>query len=75
MRSDPAHSLRSRFDAFIAEDVRKLKDDEGAPEKIRNIRDELLASPAFAGYIGELWKEFRAWLADDRSRRSRITGP
>jgi uncharacterized membrane-anchored protein YjiN (DUF445 family) len=65
VRNDPDHALRRRFDEFIAAYVDKLKGDDATRRKVREIRDELLRNPALEGYMGELWREFRAWLAGD----------
>jgi uncharacterized membrane-anchored protein YjiN (DUF445 family) len=65
VRKDRDHELRNRFDAFVARFIENLKTDAATREKIHRIRDELLANPALAGYIGGLWEEFRGWLAAD----------
>lgn len=65
VRRDRDHDLRKRFDAFVARFIGKLKSDAATREKIHRIRDDLLANPALAGYIGGLWEEFRGWLAAD----------
>jgi len=65
VRRDRDHDLRKRFDAFVARFIEKLKSDEALRQKVHRMRDELLASPALAGYIGGLWREFRGWLAAD----------
>ncbi len=65
VRKDPAHVLRVRFDEFIADFIRKLKGDEATRLKVNGLRDELIANPALANYVGELWREFRAWLGSD----------
>ena len=65
VRQDRDHELRRRFDAFVAGFVEKLKGDPGVRDKVHALRDELLASPALAGYVGGLWQELRAWLQTD----------
>ncbi len=65
VRHDRDHDLRKRFDAFVARFIDKLKSDAATREKVERMRDEMLASPALAGYIGGLWEEFRGWLAAD----------
>jgi uncharacterized membrane-anchored protein YjiN (DUF445 family) len=65
VRHDRDHELRKRFDAFVVKFIHKLKTDEATREKVQRMRDEALANPALAGYIGGLWEEFRAWLPDN----------
>jgi uncharacterized membrane-anchored protein YjiN (DUF445 family) len=67
---DKEHDLRKRFDAFVADFIRKLKADEDLREKIHKLRDEALDSPALAGYVAGLWRELRAWLAAEDDRKS-----
>jgi len=65
VRRDPDHALRRQFDAFLATYIEKLKHDGATRRKVQGIRDELLRNPALEGYIGGLWRDFRAWLARD----------
>jgi uncharacterized membrane-anchored protein YjiN (DUF445 family) len=65
IRRDRDHELRRRFDAFVARFVEKLKRDAATRSKVHRMRDEVLESPALAGYVGGLWAEFRAWLGAD----------
>jgi uncharacterized membrane-anchored protein YjiN (DUF445 family) len=62
VRHDRDHELRKRFDAFVLKFIQKLKTHAATREKVQRMRDEALANPALAGYIGGLWEEFRAWL-------------
>ena len=67
VREHEDHELRQRFDAYVADFIRRLKNDEA------------LASPALARYLGGLWDELRAWLAAEHDRRpaslhQRLTG-
>src|SRR3954462_9445704 len=48
VRHDKDHQLRKRFDEFVFEFIRKLKQDEALREKIHKLRDEALDSPALA---------------------------
>ena len=59
------HALRRRFDEFIAGYIDKLKRDDATRLKVQKIRDELIRNPALESYIGDLWRDFRAWLASD----------
>jgi uncharacterized membrane-anchored protein YjiN (DUF445 family) len=68
VRQDRGHELRKRFDAFVGGFIRKLKTEPATREKVQRLRDEALANPALAGYIGGLWHELREWLAADLAR-------
>jgi len=73
IRSDPAHALRGRFDAFVAQWVEKLKHDPATRAKVSALRDELAMNPALADYLDSLWRQFRGWLAQDlQDERSTI---
>src|SRR5437660_1668966 len=57
----------------------RLKSDEALRERVQRLRDEALASPALAAYLGGVWDELRAWLAAEHDRRpaslhQRLTG-
>ena len=65
VRRDGDHELRKRFDAFVDRFVEKLKSDESTRDTVHRMRDEVLDSPALAGYVNGLWEELRAWLARD----------
>ena len=65
VRADEAHELRRRFDAFVAGFVAKLKTDPATRARVHELRDEVLANPALAGYVDGLWSDFRSWLAAD----------
>jgi uncharacterized membrane-anchored protein YjiN (DUF445 family) len=67
VRQDREHELRRRFDAFVERFVHKLKADEATRERVHRMRDEVLDSPALAGYVGGLWDELRGWLQREQS--------
>ena len=67
VRQDRDHELRARFDAFVGRFVEKLKSDEAMRERVHRLRDEVLDSPALAGYVGGLWEELRAWLQTEQA--------
>ncbi len=72
VRHDREHDLRKRFDGFVAGFIQKLKADEATRARVARMRDELLANPALAGYIGGLWHEFRGWLSADLSGEASV---
>jgi uncharacterized membrane-anchored protein YjiN (DUF445 family) len=65
MGADPAHPLRLRFDAFVADFIERLKDDPEVKLKGEAIKQELLGHPALSGYLHGLWSETIAWLQRD----------
>ncbi|HVJ10672.1 MAG TPA: DUF445 domain-containing protein, partial [Burkholderiales bacterium] len=73
VRATRDHELRAKFDQFVAGFVQRLKTDEALRAKIREMRDEALASPALATYIDGLWKQLRAWLSADLEARPSVT--
>ena len=68
VRHDQDHELRRRFDAFVADFVRRLKSDDALRERIHRLRDEALESEALGRYIASLWTEFRQWLIAEHDR-------
>jgi uncharacterized membrane-anchored protein YjiN (DUF445 family) len=72
VRHDREHELRARFDGFVRRFIERLKTDPETREKIHQLRDDALDSPALAGYVGSLWDEFRAWLPG--GMRERLPG-
>jgi uncharacterized membrane-anchored protein YjiN (DUF445 family) len=62
---DPDHELRRRFDVLVAQFIERLKTDPATRAKVEQLRDDVLANPALAEYLGGLWNELRAWLDAD----------
>ena len=73
VREDRDHELRRHFDEFVARFIEKLKSDSSLRAKIEAVRDEILDNPALADYVGGMWQEFRAWLAEDLKHASSAT--
>ena len=69
VRNSESHALRERFDAYVAGFISRLKSEDALRSRIRRLRDEALASPALAAYLGGVWDELRAWLAAEHDRR------
>ncbi|HET7366456.1 MAG TPA: DUF445 domain-containing protein [Burkholderiales bacterium] len=79
VRNSESHALRERFDAYVAGFIARLKSDDALRGRVHRLRDDALASPALAAYLGGVWDELRAWLAAEHDRRpaslhQRITG-
>ena len=68
MADDPQHELRQRFDTFMADFVRRLKEDPEFRLRGEDIKREVLAHPALAHYLQSLWSELLAWLGADLAR-------
>ena len=68
VRAAEDHELRRRFDELAARFVERLRSDEALRSRVHALRDEALASPALARYVGGLWDELRAWLKSDLAR-------
>lgn len=62
---DPQHELRGKFDACLASFIERLKDDPAFRLRGEQIREQLLAHPALAGYLRELWDDLVDWLQAD----------
>jgi uncharacterized membrane-anchored protein YjiN (DUF445 family) len=73
VRRDREHELRRRFDRFVEQFIGRLQADAALRAKVHALRDELLASPVLADYVGGLWREFRAWLSADLQARPSVT--
>ena len=69
IRHDREHELRGRFDAFVQRFIARLKTDAATREKVHRMRDEALANPALAAYLGGLWDALRAWLPGGMTER------
>ena len=65
---DPEHGLRRRFDELVASFIENLKKDPATRERVELLKDDLLANPALAAYLGGLWSELRAWVEADLAR-------
>lgn len=79
MAEDPQHSLRLRFDGLMENFTQRLKDDPEFQRRGENIRDDLMAHPAFNNYLHSLWASLQTWLQDDLGKdessiRQRVIG-
>lgn len=62
---DDRHELRGKFDACLGRFIAKLKEDPEFRLKGEQIREQLLAHPAVAGYLRGLWDDLVDWLQAD----------
>jgi uncharacterized membrane-anchored protein YjiN (DUF445 family) len=69
VRESESHELRQRFDGYVADFIRRLKEDDALRSRVERLRDEALDSPALTRYLGGLWDELRAWLIAEHDRR------
>lgn len=65
MAEDPQHHLRLRFDATVARWAERLQVDDAVRQRAERLRDALLAHPALARYVHQLWSELLTWLQAD----------
>ncbi len=65
---DPAHPLRHRFDAFVADVIERLKTDPAFKLKGETLKNEALAHPQLATYLHGLWGEVLGWLQADLTK-------
>lgn len=77
MGEDPAHPLRARFDGFVARLVDDLQHDPAMRLKAETLRADVLAHPALADYVQQLWQQAvealrRDLHADDGVIRTRL---
>ena len=73
VRRDRDHELRRRFDEYVAAFIQRLKQDPDTKAAVARIRDEVLQSPALAGYVTGIWQQFRAWLGEDLQEKNSVT--
>ena len=74
MGADPAHPLRERFDAAMAEFVERLKTDPALQARAETLKQEVLAHPQLAAYLQGVWTDVLAWLRDDLTRDDSAIG-
>jgi uncharacterized membrane-anchored protein YjiN (DUF445 family) len=72
MGDDPQHPLRLRFDTYMAEFIARLQHDDSMRLKGAQLRDAVLAHPALATYLHDLWSEFLDWLRLDLQREDSV---
>lgn len=70
MAEDSEHHLRLRFDATVARWAERLQGDEAVRQRAERLRDGLLAHPALARYVQQLWSELLAWLQADLAQEA-----
>ena len=59
MASDPAHPLRVRAEEGLHQLAADLRSDPAMRARVNRLRDELIANPAVADWIGTLWHAMR----------------
>jgi uncharacterized membrane-anchored protein YjiN (DUF445 family) len=67
MADAPEHPLRLEFDVFVAKFIGRLEGDPELRAKFESVQCELLASPALAAYLQDLWSDLVAWIRADLS--------
>lgn len=74
MGEQPDHELRVRFDAYVLEQVDKLKHDPAVHARGEELKREVLEHPAIGHYLQGLWSEVLAWLQEDLHREDSAVG-
>ncbi len=79
MAEDPRHPLREELDAYIGRLVQRLHEDPALIARVDVTRTRLLAHPALADYLHELWGHVVAGMqqdlaSDDSVLRERVAG-
>ncbi len=75
--ADPGHPLRLRLEAAMTSFIAGLQDDPEMAARGEAIKRDLLAHPAFGGYLQGLWSALIVWLrqdlaADDSALRAQV---
>lgn len=65
VRTDPAHGLRTAFDAQAADLIARLKGDPVMQQKAEEIKRYLLNDEDLGRYAAELWRTVSEWLHKD----------
>jgi uncharacterized membrane-anchored protein YjiN (DUF445 family) len=65
VRDDPAHGLRTAFDAQAADLIARLKGDPVMQQKAEQIKRYLLNDEDLGRYASELWRTVSEWLHKD----------
>ena len=65
VRDDPAHGLRTAFDAQAADLIARLKGDPVMQQKAEQIKRYLLNDEDLGRYAAELWRTVSEWLHKD----------
>ena len=74
MGADPEHELRGRFDAWVGEQIERLKHDPAVHARGEAMKQEVLAHPAIGQYLQGLWGEVLAWLQADLAQPESVSG-
>lgn len=73
--TDPAHELRNKFDAGVAEFSDRLKSDRELRATIEAIKLEAVQNPFLADYVNKLGGDLKSWLSNDLQQpQSQIQG-
>jgi uncharacterized membrane-anchored protein YjiN (DUF445 family) len=70
---DPDHPRRQQFDVVVDDFLANMQHDPAYRQKIEQWKQQLLAAPVVAEYIGGLWLQLKDWLRQDlRNDDSRL---
>jgi uncharacterized membrane-anchored protein YjiN (DUF445 family) len=70
---DPNHPRRQQFDSVVDDFLANMQHDPAYRQKIEQWKQQLLAAPVVADYLGGLWLQLKDWLRQDlRNDDSRL---
>jgi uncharacterized membrane-anchored protein YjiN (DUF445 family) len=62
---DPNHPRRQQFDQVVDDFLANMQHDPAYRQKIEQWKQQLLAAPVVADYLGGLWLQLKDWLRQD----------
>lgn len=67
MTADPAHPVRRRFDAVLAQFITRLKTSPELQQRVEGLKQELVGHPMVEEFVASLWDHARETAARYRS--------
>ncbi|MBX3582604.1 MAG: DUF445 family protein [Rhizobiaceae bacterium] len=65
VRADPDHPLRREFDHFVHDFIARLRTSPDYERRAEKLKRDLMARPEVAGFAGDIWHSFRAFIEQD----------
>ena len=63
--AQPDHPVRQRYDAWLAEFIERLRQDEGLVAAFERVKERAITDPAVLDYAGSVWNDLKRLLQDD----------
>lgn len=70
--SQPEHPLRQDYAAWIADYIRRLRDDPALAAKVDALKQQVIDHPAVQEYVQGLWQRVHDYLRTDLSREDSV---